>query len=291
MNARRAFALPLVLLLAMIVTLAGAVLLDMQTDTTRSVNRYAKVYEDHHLAAGMRELLDQWLMTGGNLRERLEDDGEAFRLELPHGHQIRVLLEDAQGTVLRDLSTLDGPIARYAQRIVQTLEPLAQAREEVLRTGTLPRGSAGRDAQHDLFRMHGPVAISVNSASEAVLDAVAQASGDPSGAARLIREIRARVARADRTRGISAEDLASAIAESSLEPAHRRELSAILTAQPVLYRMTIETRLGALSTSPTKRTTALVLLPGPNQPAGSGGTVVLSWEDDSQSEFPAGSRP
>jgi hypothetical protein len=269
---RRAFALPLVLLLALIVSLAGAVLLDMQTDTTRSVNRHVKVYRDHHLATGMRELLDQWLMTGGPIRERLGEDGEAFRLELPQGREIRVYLEDAQGTALRALSTVDGPIGRFAERIVRCLEPIAQ--DQAPGQGRRVSSEAG------LFRVHGPVQISVNSASQTVLDAVAEASGDPGGVARVLREIRARVNRARHEGGISKEDLASAIAESSLAPPHRRELTAILTAEPVLYRMTIETRLGALSTSAVERTTALVLLPTGGV-AGGSGTVILSWIDES----------
>lgn len=280
-RSRRAFALPLVLLLALIVSLAGAVLLDMQTDTTRAVNRHVNVYRDHHLATGMRELLDQWLMTGGALRDRLGEDGEAFRLELPRGHEMRIYLEDAQGTALAELSTLGGPIGRLAERVVRNLEPVAR--------GERPTNARGRrrgrpaDVDANVFRVHGPVQISVNSATPAVLDAVAQATGDPGGAARVIREIRARVDRARHEGGISKEDLAGVLAEAQLDPAHRRELTAILTAEPVLYRMTIETRRGALSTSPTERTTALVLLPAPGTVTGTG-TVILSWIDESLEE-------
>ena len=287
---RRAFALPLVLLLALIVTIAGAVLLDMQTDTSRSVNRHVKIYRDHHLAAGIRDLLDQWLMTGGSMRDRLGDDGEAFRLELPRGHEVRVVLEDAQGAALSELSTVGGPIGRFAERIVRHLQPAALTDREA---AALRRRSAADEVGRGLLRAHGPVQISVNTASEAVFDAIAQASGDPGGAARVLRDIRARVDRAQRQGGISKEDLAAALAENDLEPAHRRELTSILTAEPVLYRMTIETRRGALSSAPTERTTALIVLPAQQQGSVGGagtGTVVLAWVDESLDDEPGQSR-
>ena len=267
---RRAFALPLVILLALVATLAGTLLLELQTNTTSAVNRQTKVYEDHHLAAGIRELLDQWLLTGGtNIAERLEEDGLAFTLDLPRGRTIRVYLEDAQGTILRDLSSVGGPAARLLSRAVEHLEFTAAAPTYGPDGEVLDRPA--------VFRTLGPPQVSVNAASEQVLDAIADASDNPAAARSLVRHIRARAGRAT---PLTQEDLTSLYANVvNLSDAEKRQLSSVLTAQPVLWRMVIETRHGSLSTAKVERSAALIQVPPSGQGVAGNGVIILNWED------------
>lgn len=268
-RARRAFALPLVILLALVATLAGTLLLELQTNSTSAVNRQTKVYEDHHLAAGMRELIDQWLLTGGtDIAQRLEDDGLAFTLDLPRGQTIRVYLEDAQGTLLRDLSNVSGPAARLLDRAVEQLELAAAP----------AYGPSGEPLDRPaLFRTLGPPQVSVNAASEQVLEAIAAASDNPAGARSLMRHIRAK---AGQETPLTQEELTSLFANvANLSDAESRQLSSVLTAQPVLWRMVIETRHGSLSTARVERSAALIQIPPSGQGIVGNGVIILTWED------------
>jgi hypothetical protein len=276
-GSRRAFALPIVILLALVAALAGTLLLELQSNSSLAVNRQARVYEDHHLAAGMRELIDQWILTGGgDIADRLEDDGLAFELELPQNKRVRVYLEDAQGTVLRDTSSVGGAPARLLDRIIDQLELVAVPPPLPVYNadGTI----AGPVEQPPpLFRNVGPIQVSVNSATEQVLDAVASAMSNPDAARTLMRQIRSEARPGSR---ITPEDLNSMITSlRNLSTTDAQEFRSVLTAQPMLWRLTVETRHGSLSTAPTERSAALIQLPVAGQTLGPTGVIVLSWED------------
>lgn len=285
---QRGFALPIVILLALVAALAGTLLLELQSGSSLAVNRQAKVYEDHHLSAGMRELISQWLLTGGGeIAERLEDDGLAFELELPQGKRIRVYLEDAQGTVLRELSSVGGAPARLLDRVIDHLELTGAAAPPL---PPPPVSTPGAPSAFDdpyavdpylqapeVFRNVGPVQVSVNAASETVLEAIATACGNPDAARTLMRDIRSKARPGSR---ITSEDLASMISSlRNLHQSHAQELRSILTAQPTLWRMTVETRYGNLSTARVERSAAMIEVSTPGQNLGPIGVVVLSWED------------
>jgi hypothetical protein len=150
----------MVILLALVATIAIAVILSRTGVSGTAVNQQVLLYQRHHLHAGMREMVDRWLATThGSLQDQLESDGQAFTIELPRGQRVRVSVTDGQGTVLDDLRGLYGPEARYT----------AMALDYLRRTTNV---DADPDLGAALFRKAGPAQISINSAPPLVVEAL-----------------------------------------------------------------------------------------------------------------------
>lgn len=169
--ARSAFALPIVLLISVVAVLSITAVLERQNLSQRFVASQARRYQEHHEAAGTRELIASWLGTaGGGVSERLGEldplvGSLVFTLELPDNGYLRAWMRDAQGTILRDPRGIGGPTESLGIIAAIFIE---QALEN------LPEVYASQAAK-DWFREVGPVAVSINSAPPEVIEAVCRA--------------------------------------------------------------------------------------------------------------------
>ncbi len=217
---RRAFALPMVVLLALIASLAVGVLLERQSGGHLAVQRAIGSYRDHHRMVGMEVMVDRWLGPSrpSSLTDRLGDDGLAFELRQPHGRFTRVYISDGQGAALSNLGAVTGPAADYARRVRDALTPRQETTDE------------------ELLRDAGPVKVSANTAPQAVIEAVASVViGDNSD--RFVRDL---ITKRAKTR-LTTQDLNTVIQEAHLTPEQSAGLEMLLTAEPSLWRVDVKT--------------------------------------------------
>ena len=153
---RQAFALPLVVLLSMVATMAIAVMLERQGSQTKSTIRHMRWTQDRHLERGVREITGAWL-TGAS--RRLDDiaaeGGHALDLTMADGRTFRIDIEDAQGSILAAFEGVSEAEMGFAQSAYDAI--LLRAPD----ASTLDAWT----------REVGPAAISAMTAPEAVLAA------------------------------------------------------------------------------------------------------------------------
>lgn len=168
-----AFALPIVLMLALVVALGVVILLERHGVTQLATARQIRGYSAYHQSAGLREVFNRWMPTvRGRVLESLEEDGRAFRLNMPKSGYIDVYMADGQGTVLSDTETLSGRQREILEDWIAILKS--------------PPGELAQRLPPEttrLFRAVGPPQISVKSADPAVIEALCMAVlADPSSA-------------------------------------------------------------------------------------------------------------
>ncbi|MGE3107949.1 MAG: hypothetical protein AB7G11_10655 [Phycisphaerales bacterium] len=252
----RGFALPLVILIALVASLTIGLILMRHGSSHVAVERQIEVYRNHHRHMGVQELIDRWLATTrGSVRERLGDGGLAFELAVP-GSTIRVYLEDAQGAALEDLQSLHGPETRYARRMLSILDASA-----------ITSTDEGRSL---VFRKEGPGRVSIHTARPEVLDALAQ-SVAPTGAwERFSREIQQRRSQ----RELIAGDVRGAGTDAGLSGEEVTGLEMMLTAEPTLWKVTV------LLSGTGRREGAQGLIEVASEPSSMGrATRFLTWRD------------
>ncbi len=258
----RAYALPLVVLVALAASLAIGIVLSRHADSHLAVNRQILLYRDHHRQMGMQELVDRWIVhvvTRGSVRDQLGDGGLAFELTLPQGARARVYFEDAQGSALDDLRVLHGPEAAYARRLVRLLDDLP--------------ASGTEEGRERLFRQYGPARLSVHTVDPVMLEALAQViapQGDSRRFARTLIDRRERAA-------INPGDIRSIAMESGLSAEETVAAELMLTAQPTLWRVTAEI------TGPgnRQRATGLVEVPAIMESSSAGRFAkFLTWKEE-----------
>ncbi|MGP1308696.1 MAG: hypothetical protein ACTS27_00675 [Phycisphaerales bacterium] len=150
---RRGFVLPTIILLIFVGSLVVASALERYSTQQLIVQQQIEGYRRHHDVQGAKAVLGLWL-SRQNLRDlgaRTSTEVPAHRFELPGGRRIAVYLIDGQGLAKADASG-EAPAMREAYEKFQRRIP------------------AGRP---DLFRRLGPMQISVNSAPEDILAALA----------------------------------------------------------------------------------------------------------------------
>ena len=218
---RRGFALPMVLLLALVVSLATAVMLRRQAALRLTIDRELRAYQEHHAARGLQEVISAWTRSLGDepLDSVLGEDGQAFDLDLAGGSTARVSLFEAQGTVLINPQGLSGQSLEDARGIASRL----------------PRRTRSDDTS--LVRKVGPVAISINSAPEVVLGAVADFVFDGGTAAdQFVRELLKK-----RAEGPLERNMLSQLAiKVKADNAQRLMLTRLLTVKPTLWYVVVE---------------------------------------------------
>ncbi len=156
---RRAFALPAVLLLTLVVGIVSAAMLQRESAQSLLYHRQFRSYRTHHLGRGVREVVGQWSvsLSGQPIEKMIAPDGHILDLEMSDGTLVRVYLRDGQGSVLTDTSRLAGEDRADTEAILRALEEIA-----------------GDKVDPDWLRPVGPVRISASTASEEVIEAVAR---------------------------------------------------------------------------------------------------------------------
>lgn len=248
---RRGFALPLVVMLIAVMGLMIGVMLTRQSSQRFSVQRQIDGYRAHHAGRGTQEVLDGWLRS---VRDRgigtlTDADGKALEITMPGGNIMSVYLSDGQALPLDPIAAgQDEPTARAI------VELLAEAE------GGIPQ-----------LRRVGPVQVSVNTASAAVLGAAASVASDGKHG-----EDFAQAVIAERGGGpIPPEDLDQIAQSVGVGPEVLPRLRALVTAEPGVWQ--VEARLEPGS-GPDRRTRVFrgLAVLGGQRPTG-GGAVGQIW--------------
>lgn len=223
---RGAFVMPLVLLALMVVGLGLGVSLTRFAAETRVVARQIRAYHEHHSGMGLQEAIGAWLkqQTGRAISEVIDPStGHAMDIELADGSVVSVFLRDGQGTALADLSAVQPAQVDEAGRVLRSLVETTR-QDEYLR----------------LTRSVGPPAVSVNSASDAVIRAVAEAVAGDRGDAFAHELLRARARAGEVTR----QDIATAVSSANLNNEQRTAALRMLATDIELWAIIVELRGG-----------------------------------------------
>lgn len=261
-HSRRAFALPLVILLALIASLAIGVILMRTGASNAAVNQQIRIYKQHHRNAGMKEMIDRWLATThGSIQDQLDSDGQAFTLELPRNDRVRVTVVDGQGTILDDLRGLYGTEARYTAIATETI------RQAI--------GTDRPDLDSRFFRKAGPAAVSINSAPREVIEAMTMAIIPGRDGRRLADEYLNRRNQALLTQA----EVRSIAVEMHANPNDAAALDHMFTATPTVWTVealeTVRSRVVARSGGLME-----IITDTPNAGVGIGShTRFLTWDD------------
>lgn len=243
---RRGYALPLVLLLALVASVVMAMVLDRQRTQTLSQKRQLDHYRDDHFAKGMQEAVDAWMksVAARPIVELIEPDGRALDMDLAGGVTLRLYVFDGQGSILTEILGLSGEARVDAANLISELSQLPPD----LRAA-LPDFQRGRLTE--LTRRFGPLQISVNTAPEPVLHAAVRYAFGGSNSADAVKAI----VEARSEKVLAAADLSDVIAKLKGEINQRSVLTRVLTTQPVLYRL--EARLFRTGASADARPAAI----------------------------------
>jgi len=214
---RRAFALPLAVMLVLVSSIMIVVMLERQQAQQLTVQRELEGYTFHHLTRGFGETFEVWLRSAGarNLRESLGTNGHAFDLTVEGGQSVKVSMFDAQGSVLTDLSGLTDDQVLLGRSMLRSL-----------------RQQAGADWER-YTRKEGPLAVSVRGSPREVLLAAADAafasSGDPEAFVAALIDARD-------TAGDEPIDLVAIMAAADLSPDMRARVASVFAVDPALWR-------------------------------------------------------
>ncbi len=254
----------MVLMLLMVSGVVLSFMFERQGAQSLAVKREMDSYVFHHVSRGFQEAVEAWIRSNGNnpIAGALAEDGLAFSLLVDNGQVVDVYFRDAQGAVLADFAGLTGDVLDTAVDIVQNL-----------------RDRHGRNAAR-FIRREGPVAVSVNSAPDEVLEAVIGAVLDRLATNALIYEIKE--AREQGPLDRAALDEVFRRAEVPAEQLSR--IQSLLAPEPVLWQVVAEARTPGTS-RPVIRYGGLALVT-PNTSGGRNRSAslqrsssMISWEN------------
>lgn len=213
---RRAFVMPVVILLTLGASFAIAVAFERHSAQRLMVQRQIVEYRRHHDMLGAQTIIRLWLskQTPADLARKAARTEPAHRFSLPGGLRITIYLEDGQGTAKVDL-TEEQPPDRQAwfQELLYRLP----------------------ENRPDLIRRTGPAEISVNAAPREVLAALRE--GD--------REL-ADVLMAARLRAsLSATTFRQALEKAGVGAEEVGTISQRVVFEPTIWKLTVEAEEGA----------------------------------------------
>ncbi|MEM0983037.1 MAG: hypothetical protein AAGI17_03700 [Planctomycetota bacterium] len=219
---RRGFALPIVMLLALVVGLTSSVMLTRHVAQVRLVQSQYESYQVQHGIRGLQEIVGNWfaLNTRIGVEQYLDPDGLAATLYPGDGTKIEIRLFQASGRLLSNTSRVQSGLAIELEDANRRLERSVRRREE-------------RDL---LTRPVGPAGISVVDADRRVLEAVIEAVTDGQGAIGLMSELDERIERNEDS-PIGAQDLGRIITEQDFDPEVTQKLAALLSPVRRLWEM------------------------------------------------------
>jgi hypothetical protein len=230
MSPRRAFVMPLVLMLTMVLTLSAAFIIQRQNTQYTVTRRHVAQYDAHHTTRGIADVIDAWLSGGGrykSFRDRIDGEGRILEISVPDGlsarssgpDMLRVMLEDGQGTLLSDFSGLTGQTLLDAKRALDALK-------------------ADNPGEWRQFtRPMGPVTVSVVEAPREVLSAMVQ------GITESTLEGQGFVASLMSARDAGPVDAAAlnqAMLDAQLPPEQMAALQRVLTSETTFWKLRID---------------------------------------------------
>ncbi|MEO1007294.1 MAG: hypothetical protein AAFX79_01875 [Planctomycetota bacterium] len=219
---RRGFALPLVVLLAMVATIAMAVMMQRQGQQNLTLVRQVQWTKDRHLERGLREVIGAWLPSAGRrLGEISSQGGHALDIQFDDGRSVRVEVFDAQGSAL---ANFDGIRESQLDEAVTVLEAVEEA-------------AGGGDTFERWTRDIGPLQISARTAPEPLIAAAASAALSPGRAADLARDLV--LAREEPDAAGGSHWMRRLISDYSETGQERTLLTAVFTAEADLWSLRI----------------------------------------------------
>lgn len=236
------------MMLALAGTLLIAVMLDRQSAQTLGLGRQTESARAFHFQRGLREIFQAWAnaqLRGASrqqpLRNAIELDGRVGEISLVDGTRITMYAFDAQGTARLDLTGLTRQEREDAQSILEALGPMSDQR------------------RRELTRDHGPLPISIFSASIETLSAIVDHVTGGTHSSDVLEAILAlRDDPKATTAGLSKPEIAQ-----HLEDEQSEMLQRMLTAAPRLWEVVLDADLGPeFAAVPTKaRYWGLLLMP------------------------------
>jgi len=223
---RRGFALPIVILLALVAGILAAVVLERQSYQTRVVSREISSYQDTHFERGVREVVGQWTdsLIGQSIDKLLESDGHALDIERPDGSVVSVYLFDGQGTALSEPTGLNDQDAKDAEGVY-----------EALAGG--PRGKHRRHKDVERFvRPVGPVRVFVASAPREVLEAIGTYAKEGKSGRRFADSILDARKQGD----VTEADLNTAMSMADITVEGRAVVQRLIVFKPELWDMVVD---------------------------------------------------
>lgn len=225
---RRAFVMPIVMLLALIVGLLSSIILARAAQRSGVVRDQLEGYRASHRDRGVKELVGAWLMysasqdlvamTGGG-----PAGGEAFTVRIGRDETVSVRIEPAQTRARINpigLNVSDGRLAREVEAIL--------------------RERFGEAGLRQRTRTVGPATIDAARAQDDVLEAFAQAALadiepiDAETAGRFVSQLR----RLETEAGIDASNVRTAGDAIGLKANARDRLAMLLGTTPTMWRIT-----------------------------------------------------
>lgn len=237
---RRAYVLPVTLLLLMVVGMLAASTAQRQIGTAKTVKRQVDAYKEHHAAMGLQSAVQVWLRVqkATTIRSLLGENGHAFDLSFEDGSVISIYLNSGQGSALSNLSTVDTEDVEPAARILAYLN--ANLPEEAFAART---------------RAAGPVAIDLSYADLPLVTAAAYAiTADAAKADRLANELYSNRG------GATRNTLSQAGIDAELDNDERALMYRLITTTTTLWRVHVEVKRGIGSGDVVARYEGLTVL-------------------------------
>lgn len=226
---RRAFVMPLVLMLTVVLTLAASYILQRQSTQFLVVRRQVGQYESHHTTRGIADMIDSWLTHGPKFRtfrERLDGEGRFLDITVPDGlvaqsggnDIIRIYVKDAQGTLLSDFAGLQGQPLKDCKEALDALKADAPTN------------------WRDMTRTLGPTVVSIAEAKREVLSAVVQAvTGSVHDGQDFVRSVLEMQGGA-----IDAQAMNQAVLDAGLNPEQQAKLSRMITSETTFWSLRVD---------------------------------------------------
>jgi len=217
---RRAFALPMVIVLSLIAGIMAAVILERQSAQTLTATREFEGYRSRHLERGVREVVGQWTDTlvGQSLDKMLDPDGHALDIQTVDGGLISIFIFDGQGSILTDPAGLSDNDRNELGGVLTELSAITSGNPDPM-----------------ILRPVGPIPVSLKTASPEVLEAIVRHAG-----ARSPRQFVDGVLRTRAAQDITESDLQTILNRAELDPPQRQLLSSLVTIHPTLVQMVID---------------------------------------------------
>lgn len=262
---RRGFVMPIVILLAMVVGVVAAVMLQRLSTLGLSVQHELHGYRDHHFSRGVREVVGAWTTTlsGQPIQNMIEEDGHILDIQAADGVYVAVYMFDGQGSVVTDPATLT------EEERIDTLGVLEQL---ALLSGDNPDPSWLRPA--------GPAKICAASAAPEVLEALVNYA---SGGGREGRRFADEVVKARDAQPLTQAAINTALATTDLTGEQRQIVTRMLVVTPELWNMVLDVYPPGAQ-EPSVRYGARFLAPGSAAATRNGSTLqslgnFLTWEE------------
>ncbi len=256
-EARRGFALPLVMLVLLVAAIALNIALQRQGLNRLATTRQMNGYEVHHLQAGLRELVEFWTTTFRRNPEIDPGSGQlGFDLTFNDGTRVEVRFTDAQGELKFENSPSDPAPAVILNAAADLLAAEGNTR----------------------FRTRGPGRVSIQSAPLNVLAAIPRAIKPDADGNAFANDVLAA-----RERGrIKQADLRDLTRVTGLADVELHRLEACIAVEPNYWRIDAKA-FAPTRSQPLWHQVGLamgVIRIEPNQAAPSGGRAgwaILAW--------------